>query len=57
MIEEVYGHLRPEYRQEQMGKVRIVGTGGNGGTPAAQPPAPSSPAGDRDRSRLRIVGE
>jgi hypothetical protein len=26
MIEDVYGHLRPDYRQEQMGKVMIAGT-------------------------------
>jgi hypothetical protein len=25
-----YGHLRPDYRQEQMGKVRIAGAGPDG---------------------------
>lgn len=34
MIEDVYGHIRSEYRQEQMSKVRIVGTNLNGGTKA-----------------------
>ena len=32
MIEDVYGHLRTDYRLEQMSKVRIVGTNLNGGT-------------------------
>ncbi len=34
MIEEVYGHLRPQYRREQMSKVSIIvppsGNGTNG---------------------------
>ena len=57
MIEQVYGHLRSDYLQEQMGRVQIVGTNGNGGTPAVQPPAPSAPADDQDRGHLRVVGE
>lgn len=54
MIERVYGHVRSEYLQEQMGKVRIVGTDGNGGTPAARPPAPSPAAGE-DVPVLRLT--
>jgi len=56
MIEQVYGHLRSDYRQEQMGKVRIIGANGQGGAPSAQPTAVSSPA-DQDRGHLRVVGE
>jgi integrase len=37
MIEEVYGHLRKDYRQEQMGKVRIVGASEEANKPTAQP--------------------
>lgn len=58
MIEQVYGHLRSEYLQDQMSKVSIVGTNGNGGTPPAKPPALPSPSpADQDRGHLRIVGE
>lgn len=32
MIESVYGHLRSDYRQEQMNSVQIIGNGTNGAT-------------------------
>ena len=41
-----YGHLRTDYRQEQMGKVRTIGGNGSGGT-----------AEDGDQVVLKIVGE
>ncbi len=37
MIEDVYTHLRKDYRQEQMGKVRIMGATEEAGEPAAKP--------------------
>lgn len=63
MIEQVYGHLRSDYLQEQMGRVSIVGTpsgvgtNGQGGVPTEKPTAVSSPTDGQDRGHLRIVGE
>ena len=36
MIEQVYGHIRYEYLQEQMGKIQIVGPNGNGSNGGGQ---------------------
>jgi len=48
MIEEVYGHLRPDFRQEQMNRLRVIGTNGNStnghgtnGNGVAKPQAPA----------------
>jgi len=45
MIERVYGHVRSEFLQEQMGMVRIVGKNGDGVAEAQpQSPAPAEKA-------------
>jgi integrase len=57
MIEDVYGHLRSDYRQEQMNSVRMFGTETNGiGGSDGRAPAPPSPAAE-DRPVLKIVGD
>lgn len=53
MIERVYGHLRPDYRLDQMSKVRIIGS--NDAVPSLELAPENSRTADLDRPAVVIL--